>query len=126
MKNKIFSREFLRELEGKSKNINILNFLLNQLDMPFHEAILQIADHLNMEPKYFDIGAWEAKFVQLGHPEKKVSEFIRLGDAGKCEVKDAIPPGKVSNNSDAFTIQCELLKNLNFSNPSQDISRTEM
>ena len=99
MKNKIFSKIFLDKLEQKAKEIDLLNFIMGRFNLSFHDAILMIADHLKMDPEYFDVEAWEAEFVQRGHPNKHgIAEFIKKG-CGNCEAQDAIPPGKVSNET---------------------------
>jgi hypothetical protein len=52
---KLYSAKFLRELESKSKKIDIVSYLINKKKMTFTEAILEIAEYLQMQPEYVDL-----------------------------------------------------------------------
>ena len=54
MKNKIFTREFLEELQEQCGAITMVNHYMEDFNMSFHDAILRFANHHSIEPKYCD------------------------------------------------------------------------
>ena len=50
----LFTKEFLNKLEEKSKEVNILDFLMLHQQKSFPVAILELAQYLEMQPEFLD------------------------------------------------------------------------
>lgn len=54
MEIKLFTKSFLDELQEKSKGIDLLQYLMLHQKKTFKDAILEIAQYFEMQPKYFE------------------------------------------------------------------------
>jgi len=72
----IFSKEFLKNLQEQSEKTSILDFLMVHYMMNFEEAILEIAQYLQMQPESYEFKEKPMKSSKTRNKDEKFREEL--------------------------------------------------